>query len=43
MVILAVIIIAALSFYIYAKGAFGYPYLEDEDPCTTQLGQNMLP
>ena len=29
---LAVLVIFAVSFYIYASGAFAYPYLEDEDP-----------
>jgi len=32
LVIFAVIIIAAVSLFIYAKGTFSYPYLEDEDP-----------
>ncbi len=30
--VLAVLFIFAVSFYIYASGAFAYPYLEDEDP-----------
>ncbi|MEK6809605.1 MAG: hypothetical protein AABY40_02950 [Nanoarchaeota archaeon] len=29
---LAVLFICAVSFYVYASGAFAYPYLEDEDP-----------
>ncbi len=29
---LAVLLIFTISFYIYASGAFAYPYLEDEDP-----------
>lgn len=28
----AVLLIFAVSFYIYASGAFAYPYFEDEDP-----------
>ena len=38
LIVFAVIIIAAISFYIYAKGAFGYPYLEDEDPWGHAIG-----
>src|SRR3989344_4856342 len=30
--VFAVLVIFAVSFYIYASGAFAYPYLEDEDP-----------
>lgn len=35
---LLVVFIALLSFYVYAKGAFGYPYLEDEDPWGHAVG-----
>src|SRR3989344_1865437 len=30
--LLGVIFIVLISFYIYTKGAFSYPYLEDDDP-----------
>ncbi len=30
--VLAVLLMFALTFFMYAKGAFTYPYLEDEDP-----------
>lgn len=36
--ILVVLLIFLLSFYIYAKGAFAYPYLEDEDPWGHAVG-----
>ena len=35
---LLVIFIALFSFYVYAKGAFGYPYLENEDPWGHAVG-----
>lgn len=38
LIILAVLLIFAVSFYIYAKGAFSYPYLEDEDPWGHAVG-----
>ncbi len=33
-----VLIIASVSFYVYASGAFSYPYLEDEDPWGHSVG-----
>ena len=30
--VLGVLTIFSVSFYVYASGAFGYPYFEDEDP-----------
>ncbi len=36
--VFAVLIIFAVSFYIYASGAFAYPYLEDEDPWGHSMG-----
>ncbi len=36
--VLAVLLIFAISFYIYASGAFAYPYLEDEDPWGHSMG-----
>lgn len=33
-----VLLIALASFYMYAKGAFAYPYLEDEDPWGHSVG-----
>jgi hypothetical protein len=38
LVILAVIMITAVSLYMYASGAFSYPYLEDEDPWGHSIG-----
>ncbi len=38
LVILAVIAIAMFSLYMYTKGAFAYPYLEDEDPWGHSVG-----
>src|SRR3989338_4100315 len=37
-VLFIVIIIALLSLYMYTKGAFAYPYLEDEDPWGHAMG-----
>ena len=34
----AVLLIFAVSFYVYASGAFAYPYLEDEDPWGHSIG-----
>ncbi len=42
LVIFAVVLIAAFSFYIYAKGAFSYPYLEDEDPWGHSVGMKFV-
>ena len=36
--LLAAVIIAVISLYIYATGAFSYPYLEDEDPWGHAVG-----
>jgi len=36
--ILIVLLIFLTSFYIYTKGAFSYPYLEDEDPWGHAIG-----
>ena len=36
--IIFVIIIAIISLFIYTKGAFSYPYLEDEDPWGHSVG-----
>src|SRR3989344_5712200 len=36
--VLVVLLIFAVSFYIYASGAFAYPYLEDEDPWGHSMG-----
>src|SRR3989338_1060845 len=36
--ILTVLVIVLASFYMYASGAFNYPYLEDEDPWGHAVG-----
>ncbi len=36
--LLVAVLIAVLSFYMYTKGAFSYPYLEDEDPWGHAVG-----
>ena len=36
--LLVVLFIVLASFYMYASGAFGYPYLEDEDPWGHAVG-----
>ena len=38
LVIIAVLLIFAASLFMYAKGAFAYPYLEDEDPWGHAVG-----
>lgn len=38
LVMLAVLLIFAVSLFIYAKGAFTYPYMEDEDPWGHAVG-----
>ena len=38
LVVMVVLLIFFASFYMYAKGAFGYPYLEDEDPWGHAIG-----
>lgn len=36
--LLAVLVIFALTFFMYHKGAFAYPYLEDDDPWAHAIG-----
>ena len=38
LVLLLVVLIAAISFFVYTKGAFAYPYLENEDPWGHAVG-----
>ena len=38
LLLLGAILISAISLYMYAQGAFNYPYLEDEDPWGHAVG-----
>ncbi len=42
LIILLMLLIFAFNFYMYHKGAFAYPYLEDDDPWSHAIGAKFV-